>query len=57
MEQPRYTNRCRYLWRRSDCKLGAHCGHCHVHPIDPGEEDGSQMVFDDTKGRVTKLGK
>ena len=57
LEQPRYTNRCRYFWRRRGCKLGAHCDFCHVHPIEPGEEDGSQMVFSIEKQRVTKLGK
>ena len=25
LKEPRYTNRCRYLWRRGGCKLGANC--------------------------------
>ena len=57
LREPRYTNRCRYFWRGGGCKLGAHCDFRHVHPIEPGEADGSQKVINFWTGQVKKLGK
>ncbi len=49
------SNRCRYLLRGA-CKHGDYCEYCHVHAVDPNEQDSYQKVMRDD-GTFRKMGK